>query len=737
MLDINLKITPEIIEQHYFEFSDMFLAAYAKVNFEIYKSDTSTGYLKRLIEADIDARKEINLINKKLKKKNIEILAESLDQLFDIIGNNTLTKEWILESEYSRFVQACLLYINDFYELDYELYFEDDVAEQVEFISEYMLRDQSLLTYLAITYEYNQINKSDMDEIRKNTLKNLHTIYLKYIVSSIENNSLAKSNAILLIELDELNKEVNRKDKVIVKSKKKLEQLRNDHESNKKKMDRGNNETIKSLETELQALKHQYSENQVKFENRLANMVPVDKYNQKVIELKNLHNKYCERGKRISELDKLNKQLSDKSEIQMIESYLKENGITKEFYQLLHIYYDPNGTGIMPEVLLGEIKVFSIGYCRMANHTHYIVDAKGAEFKILNLPEDVYLSEGQFIMVSSKHVFVKSYPYRYEAFNDVDSFVEVSSINPLAVYTPNNSEANLSYRGITKIRKGEIIPLYKGELVHEQYRPLETTLGNLVLSIETKGHQLVYITKKLANGYIVFNILTGVEEVVQGLWDEILLNKIVTLNKEGLVKVLDRDQFLFDPLLLPGVQKGIYEIDDEQKYIRLEDGTRLLFSAFNLCPTLYKDECTEGDIFEIDRFNNIIRSLEVESLQKKSIARKVTEHKKFEKKEKNPTRVETQVLKQDTILIVGSLALSNSYKMNFLKQGYKVDVVSGHDPYFKIAKKAHKSDLVIFVTTSASHENYYMIKDEFKDKVYYCHDDGANRLVELVCDLSL
>lgn len=87
----------------------------------------------------------------------------------------------------------------------------------------------------------------------------------------------------------------------------------------------------------------------------------------------------------------------------------------------------------------------------------------------------------------------------------------------------------------------------------------------------------------------------------------------------------------------------------------------------------------------------------------------------------------------ERILIIGNEGLAVSYKLTLLKNGYFADVVSGVDSWHKIEKAVRQSDIVVFVTEHAKHQNYYKYKDMFGGKkTIYAANEGANRIVELL-----
>ena len=144
------------------------------------------------------------------------------------------------------------------------------------------------------------------------------------------------------------------------------------------------------------------------------------------------------------------------------------------------------------------------------------------------------------------------------------------------------------------------------------------------------------------------------------------------------------------------------------------------------------DRISEGAVVEVGRHNHVIRLLKSEEQNRPSIEQKVIERRLQEKE--TPTEADNEIteFKDEKLLIIGNQSLGYGYTLAFMKEGYQAEVVSGHESYFKITKKAHKCDLIIFVTDAASHENYYKLKEDFKDKLVYANGEGANVLVGIV-----
>jgi hypothetical protein len=731
-----LDLTPEILEENYMNFDMCLLAAYSETNFKIFLKDSETeGFLANLRDAEVDIKLPMKIVTKNLKGKNMAVILDYYEEVLEIIQTKDLSRGIILESDYPRLVQAILIYIVDYYNRDKELFSNDDITGQVSFITNYFMDHLSVLIYLSILYEYNQIEKMEIDEDRKLCISNLLKMYLSCKVCKLTGSIMGKELEAFREKAKQCEIEANKKERVILKKKKIIEKLRVEMKAQSAKAEETVSNNCDKYKAELQRCREAYDEEVKKFEEMEESMVPKDAYLKKEKEIADVHAKYCDRGRQINELIKKLDEAHVGKEIQIFENYLKNRGLSDELYQLMYPYYDAYISGVIPDAELEGDRLSFVGYTRLVDGQHHVFNAKGTGFRLFNLPKEIYLAENQFIAVSSKNTYIKSYDCFYEGDREVSSFAEVSSLNPVCVYTTKNNEEKVWQNAISGLFRGDIVGLDNGKGVMTKYERHEIFIKSLLSSVLAKGHGAYYVIKTVANGSLVYDFADRTDKVL-AIEDVKLKDKsIVTLNGREFVRYFDDEEFIASSLPVDGCRMGFYKETERGIFITFGDGTCQLFSAFELSKGLAGRTFEDGEILEINGFDMVVDVYECECSGEETDESKIkSRREKVRRTEKRELESLLDTVEKHTekVLVIGSEKFANGYRNNFLKNGYEAEVVSGHGTYFDIHKAALKSDKIIFVTTAASHKNYYQIKNDFGDNILYADSDGFRCLIELI-----
>jgi len=137
-----------------------------------------------------------------------------------------------------------------------------------------------------------------------------------------------------------------------------------------------------------------------------------------------------------------------------------------------------------------------------------------------------------------------------------------------------------------------------------------------------------------------------------------------------------------------------------------------------------------GDYVMVDEFNYFM-----DLLSENMDTELTDERKRLAAKKDKPVIVKPAEapieMKDENLLIVGNIKLAETYKLKFLKNGYRVQVVDGFEAYHKIQKEACKADKIIIVTDCLSHTNYNRIKQDFDNKIIHGNNSGPNRILAL------
>lgn len=731
-----LDLTPEILEENYMNFDMCLLAAYSETHFKIFLKDSEPGgFLGNLRDAEVDIKLPMKIVTKNLKEKNMAVILDYYEEVLEIVQNKDLSRGMILESDYPRLVQAILIYIVDYYNRDKELFSNDDITGQVSFITSYFMEHLSVLIYLSILYEYNQIEKMEIDEGRKVCISNLLKMYLSCIVCKLAGSIMGKELKAFREKAKQSEIEANKKERVISKKKKIIESLRVEMKAQEAKAEETVSDNGDKYKAKLQRCREAYDEEVKRFEEMEKSMVPKAAYSKKEKEIADVHAKYCDRGRQINELIKKLDEAHVGKEIQIFENYLKNRGLSDELYQLMYPYYDAYISGVIPDAELKGDRLSFVGYTRLVDGQHHVFNAKGTGFRLFNLPNEVYIAENQFVAVSSKNTYIKSFDCFYEGDRGVSSFAEVSSLNPVCVYTTKNNEEKVWQNAISGLSRGDIVGLDDGKGVMTKYERHEISLESLLPSIIARGHAAYYVIKTVANGCLVYDFADRAEKVL-AIEDVNLKDKsIVSINGREFVRYFDGDEFIASSLPVDGCRMGFYKETEGGTFITFGDGTCQLFSAFERSKNLAGRSFEDGDILEINGFDMVVDVYECECGEEESDESKIkSRREKVKKTEKRELESSLDTIEKHTekVLVIGSEKFSNGYRNSFNKRGYEAEVVSGHGAYFDIHKAALRSDKIIFVTTAASHENFHHIKNDFGDRVLYANSDGFRCLIELI-----
>jgi len=733
--NIILDLTPEILKENYMNFDMCLLAAYSETNFKIFLEDSEPGaFLKNLRDAEVDIKMPMQIVSKNLKEKNMAIILDYYEELLDIVRNRDLSRKTIIESDYPKLIQAILIYIVDYFNRDKELFSGEDITGQVKFITDYFMEHLSVLIYLSILYEYNQIEKMNINQDRKACISNLLKMYLSCMVCKLVASIMSDELEAFKEKAKQCEVEANKKERVISRKKRIIEKLRLDMNEQKLRLEERVTENCDKYKEELKRCREAYQDEVKRFEEMEKSMVPRETFIKKEKEIAYIHTKYCDRGRQINELTKKIEDAHIGKELQIFEDYLKRHGLSDELYQIMYPYYDAYISGVIPDAELSGDNLSFIGYTRLVDGQHHVFNAKGTGFRLFNLPCDVYLADKQFVKVSSKNTYIRSYDYFYRENDQVSCFAEVSSLNPVCVYTTKNNEEKVWQNAVEGLDRGHIVGLNDGRVVMAKYERHEIWLESLLPSITARGHGAYYVVKTVANGSLVYDFSDNAEKVISIENLKLKDKSIVVLNGREFVRYFEDEEFIEASISVKGCRMGFYRENEMGKFIVFGDGTCQLFSEFDISKYLDGRTFEDGDILEINGFDTVVDIYEIGHIEETDESKIKNYRKTIAKDEKQdkkglPKAIE---LNNEKILVIGNEKFAKGYRGNFLKRGYKAEVVSGHGTYFEMRKAALRSDKIIFVTTAASHKNYYLIKEEFGERVLYADSDGFRSIINLI-----
>lgn len=274
-----------------------------------------------------------------------------------------------------------------------------------------------------------------------------------------------------------------------------------------------------------------------------------------------------------------------------------------------------------------------------------------------------------------------------------------------------------------------MISINKNNELVSYYKNRSNTLDDILPSIQLKGHQPLYITMALANGYVT-RTLDGVENFKQ--FEELLpMHSLIVVTEENDITLKDATGQMFKRSSLykrkqlgsvSELEDGIFVLKQNQEYVQLHD-----------IPA--KVELDLGDMVWIDEFNRFIEKVEeneqvvsTETIEQKLLnsGRKVT---------RKPS-MKPAVEKNKNLLIIGNVRISERYKKYFGDFGYEVEVVDGTGPFEKISQACSKFDHILYSTSFTSHRNSGKLAKEVKKPFILC-DSTAPRVLHYALEQSV
>lgn len=723
-----LELTEDILSINYDDLIPLFFANYSSKNKRVFDdSESISDFMIKLDVNDPAIEKEFYLIESQLKNQYIQILLEHYDEIIETLTSKTLTLEAIDYFDTDPLIKCLYQAIYHFRAADDTIFEGKSPAEDLEYSKKWLKRHQSLLDYFFIFYEYNQLLKEDNDDLKE--FVHVFETYLEDALLRFSTGKYEMKIAKYQEKIEGLKNNINHLEKIIEKKKnknskirKKMKLLKEKHSVNISKVKSDmlkeiseKTACIKALEEEIykikeeRILKERYEEKREEARDYLKQL---NEINQKYIQLKN-------------------KEKSFEVNLTTVEQYLKENGITNEFYQLISLYDDSIITGTVSEHLI-QRHYYKIGYVLIEDDGHYFIDANQEKNKLLSLPKEIYLENKQLIAVSRNNIFIKSFD---QLFNDdvFDTYTlnEVASTKPLKVYGPKEelipikgTNENLELDSVVRIDKDH-------QIIGEAFEKTENSLSSIASSIKCKNHQLIYVNKKYKNGILAYDLINA-EELIFNRVIDVLEHSIITVENNQLVKRFDFDLYLQDNTMLKNLTVAYYLKKGGHEWIEFVNNRRLPFSEFQIRGDY---ELQNGDVLGIDLFNNIVKHYNSEKILELTDEQKIIDYKRNQ--EEHNEKNDYSIIHEKEFLIVGNEKLGQRYVESFKENGIKADFVPGHESYHKIQSKANQCDEILFITTAASHTNFYNLKKDYFDKLTFVNYQGVNRLLEYILEERL
>lgn len=369
---------------------------------------------------------------------------------------------------------------------------------------------------------------------------------------------------------------------------------------------------------------------------------------------------------------------------------------------------------------------YRIGYAALTQSGIEIVTPYG-KYPVNKIPDQTLIGEGQFIRIDTSNNFI--YTYKYYASYEVQfhlhpecKFGEIKKVNDKLFIDFGNNLIQPALRTDVALQKGQLVLADSFGNIKIIFKKLHFILDYFYEINKFRGMELWRVISLLNNMCIIENIDTTRKEIFKSPENHTIKENDILLRKgDAVINVFDFRFYSHSHYYNKAVN-GVAEVKDDIVMLTKSNGEKIIV---NSCISMSGIET--GDIITIDELNNIIKyeknslSNNDSSAKKKSLVRTTDKYK-----------VNHVIIKR-RILVLGNPTYQQSYKLNFLKNGYQAEVIDGYSSWSRVQKSIKDISIIVVVINYVSHDNMWQIKDNIKDiPVIYSETDGANRIIELI-----
>ncbi|HBN85002.1 MAG TPA: hypothetical protein DDZ89_14300, partial [Clostridiales bacterium] len=160
-------------------------------------------------------------------------------------------------------------------------------------------------------------------------------------------------------------------------------------------------------------------------------------------------------------------------------------------------------------------KVWGIGYCKIQNNKHYAVFPNKDKVEIMDLPDAIYLAEGQFVLVDQygkfKYVFGSMIENTFYK-NEIECFALVV-VRGNQTYMDKGDGIYRKFFNDTniEIRNQTVISIDRNNRFVRYYKPVKFVADSFMSSVKAKGHQMVFVLDISSEGVLLRDVETGKE----------------------------------------------------------------------------------------------------------------------------------------------------------------------------------------------------------------------------------
>lgn len=411
-----------------------------------------------------------------------------------------------------------------------------------------------------------------------------------------------------------------------------------------------------------------------------------------------------------SDISKLNKEIdaySEKTEMLSeaaieVESSLDEIKNVKELEDIRHR------------------RCVYVGYVEISEGSHFVIDSNGKRNKIINMKDNTYVADGQFVVCTDEHEFMFASPSFIDKNNIMDNvkFGIVVNANPIKIEVNGLVEHNIAYHQGTILKKGQVVAVRNGFLV-KAYKTQKLSLDQLLEPIKMTGQDVYFIVNAYGEHLIARDVETNEEIILSNSSESFAKAQkkdIVCVKDNKIVNVINSKYWYTNSEFYSDrIQFGPIEKKDGLVYIRKNNGEFIVVGDIH--PIAY-DKIADGDVIAVDEFDDYLYKVDTEnsyidrasySAIKKSASQSMTAEKSaYELKGK--------------VAIIGSYKARESYIKYFRERGYDVQFIYGYEKNpTRVVNKCKDCEAVI---CDASHMGHH-IQEKIKDRNFTGFSDDV------------
>ena len=615
----------------------------------------------------------------------------------------------------------------------------------------YAVKCLKAAAYIRIL-ESREINDRDMKNVLEDMINLLLiTVYGNYIKILEENiyDSVLDNGKIVKV-VEKLNKELEKKSSKIAQLRETIKEL-NKQNKNISTSDNSVMETmIKEMSDKLRVIEENSTQlkkdmkvcksdvSQLVYENQ------IEKLTTQVSDLKSAIAMKTSECKELRKSIESIQQSIDKS----FKDHVLQNGLSDEMREfLLRILASEKSSINSYPMKVQEVEAIAketieeiteqkpkiirnIGYVMIEDGVHKLYMPKKDAVELGNLPDTVYLADGQFVLVDENNNFCRTCNSRYEDNGysiDALKLCIIESINPLKVRCGSEVFSVKQNFENMKVSLNQVVGVnYRGEIARI-FKGVRFTAESHMNSIQARGYNVYFVINVVNSGMFLRNIVTGEEDFYQFDLGEYVVQKGCVLfeRNKKVESVISHSKFYTGSAYYSDrIVYGNVIINNGEVCLNKQNGEIVIVKNVRM------DEVDNGDVIAIDEFNNYLyKERDVRAAKEKEVVKRSAKNIIGEKNKTNKDIV-------GEVTIVGNPAYKNGYMITFMKAGYKVNMLDGYEvDEDKVIQTCKNSDALYVVNSYCSHEIYWSMKDNYKngvlgDTLYFSgKDSGASSLL--------